>query len=90
MRKEIYTICAVYWVKTVDFGLVDTSGFSTCAAKADTRNDMEPPNRWKQIGKSDKHEIPVQAQIKGFPPKLFAIEVVGNFEDLNVPALPKP
>ena len=52
---------------------------------------MEPPNRWKKIGKSDKHEIPVQAQIsRGFPPKLFAIEVVGSFKNLNVPALPKP
>ena len=56
-----------------------------------SRNDMEPPNRWKKIEKSDKHEIPVQAQIsKGFPPKLFAIEVVGSFKNLNVPALPKP
>jgi hypothetical protein len=57
-----------------------------------SRNDMEPPNQWKKIGKSDNHEVPVQAQIrKGFPAKLFAIEVVYNFKDLNVPALfPKP
>jgi len=46
----------------------------------------------KKIGKSDNHEVPVQAQIReGFPAKLFAIAVVYNFKDLNVPALfPKP